>query len=350
MKKNKNTILLTLALLSNIILVKGAYYSKNPNKLIEKIENPKRIEQLLKFSSLLNNYDSKNNIITLNEKEKTITKELVSSNIEIEDKKEIINQTYPIIDENMIKPMEIETYYIKPGDSLYNIVLEKYGNGEYVNEIANYNNISDTNIIKEGDRLLLPHVLPSMIEGNIKTEINQYGFIIRPTTIYNKNLNIISKVETFQKIYICGIEKDTAYVVTENGTYGYISTKCFEYLPKNKFVEVDISDQKTNLYENNEIIFSTSNVTGKDTTPTFEGYYDIDSKSTNETLMGGSFVDYWMPFNGGIGLHDADRWRNNYGGEQYHNNGSHGCVNMPLNAAKTIYNNVNVGTRVLVHK
>lgn len=31
-------------------------------------------------------------------------------------------------------------------------------------------------------------------------------------------------------------------------------------------------------------------------------------------------------------------------------NGSHGCVNLPYDAAKIIYENTDVGTPVLVHK
>ena len=36
-------------------------------------------------------------------------------------------------------------------------------------------------------------------------------------------------------------------------------------------------------------------------------------------------------------------------GDIYINNGSHGCVNLPHNAAKEIYENVDTGTMVLVH-
>ena len=58
-----------------------------------------------------------------------------------------------------------------------------------------------------------------------------------------------------------------------------------------------------------------------------------------------------MPFDGGIGLHDAYRWRSTYGPDANHSvNGSHGCVNMPLDAARTTYENVEQGDMVLVHK
>lgn len=34
----------------------------------------------------------------------------------------------------------------------------------------------------------------------------------------------------------------------------------------------------------------------------------------------------------------------------YLGNGSHGCVNLPNEAAETIYDNVEAGTKVLVHR
>ena len=58
-------------------------------------------------------------------------------------------------------------------------------------------------------------------------------------------------------------------------------------------------------------------------------------------------VDYWMPFNGGEGLHDAS-WRSNFGGDIYHNSGSHGCVNLPVDVADDVYDMLSVGDRVFV--
>lgn len=37
-------------------------------------------------------------------------------------------------------------------------------------------------------------------------------------------------------------------------------------------------------------------------------------------------------------------------GDIYLGNGSHGCVNLPNEAAETIYDNVEAGTKVLVHR
>lgn len=55
-----------------------------------------------------------------------------------------------------------------------------------------------------------------------------------------------------------------------------------------------------------------------------------------------------MPFNGNIGMHGG-YWRTSFGGTIYKANGSHGCVNLPLSVAKTVYENINAGTPVLCY-
>ena len=63
-----------------------------------------------------------------------------------------------------------------------------------------------------------------------------------------------------------------------------------------------------------------------------------------------AFVHYWMPIDTrtGVGLHDAT-WRNKFGGDIYYSNGSHGCINLPYEAAKTIFENISSGIPVIVH-
>jgi lipoprotein-anchoring transpeptidase ErfK/SrfK len=55
-----------------------------------------------------------------------------------------------------------------------------------------------------------------------------------------------------------------------------------------------------------------------------------------------------MPFNNGIGLHDA-QWRKSFGGSIYVGTGSHGCINLPLSTASIIYQNLSPGTIVLCY-
>lgn len=56
-----------------------------------------------------------------------------------------------------------------------------------------------------------------------------------------------------------------------------------------------------------------------------DGTYEYESK-----------VEYWMPFDGGIGFHDAS-WRGEFGGDIYLTDGSHGCINMPPENAGILY-------------
>ena len=99
-------------------------------------------------------------------------------------------------------------------------------------------------------------------------------------------------------------------------------------------------------------------VTGKpsrgDATP--QGVYILKYKEKNTTLRGPkkedrsyeweSPVTYWMPFNGGIGLHDAS-WRSSFGGTIYIYSGSHGCINLPGKKAAKIYEMIDKETPIV---
>ena len=120
----------------------------------------------------------------------------------------------------------------------------------------------------------------------------------------------------------------------------------------NTYVEINLTTQHLYFYKNGALVVSSDFVSGKvaadHDTPT--GAYFVNSRETNRTLRGEdyeSFVNYWMPFNGGVGMHDAT-WRSSFGGQIYLRGGSHGCINLPVSAAKTIYENIEVGDAVLV--
>ena len=60
-------------------------------------------------------------------------------------------------------------------------------------------------------------------------------------------------------------------------------------------------------------------------------------------------VDYWMRVTWtGIGFHDAT-WNPSFGGSRYQTNGSHGCINMPLDQAASLYGMLSMGTPVIIH-
>lgn len=120
------------------------------------------------------------------------------------------------------------------------------------------------------------------------------------------------------------------------------------------YVEIDLSRQHLWFYKNGVLITQGDVVTGNDgsdKTRTPVGIYMINYKERNATLKGEDYaapVNYWLPFNGGIGIHDAS-WRDKFGGVLYKTGGSHGCINSPYDVAKTIFNNIEAGTPVVCY-
>lgn len=118
------------------------------------------------------------------------------------------------------------------------------------------------------------------------------------------------------------------------------------------YVEVSIENQKLWMYVDGELLIETNIVTGNEKLGhnTRKGVFYMKYKTKNVTLRGQGYaspVSYWMPFDGGIGLHDAT-WRSSFGGSIYKTNGSHGCVNMPFSAAKTVYANIDSTMPIIV--
>ena len=122
------------------------------------------------------------------------------------------------------------------------------------------------------------------------------------------------------------------------------------------YVEINLGSQHVWLYIDGQEAVSTDCVSGLASDPsrkTPEGTYTLYYKESPSVLKGENNeyetkVTYWMPFNGGIGLHDAN-WRSSFGGNIYQTNGSHGCVNLPPSAAKEIYEKVYDGIPIICY-
>ena len=123
------------------------------------------------------------------------------------------------------------------------------------------------------------------------------------------------------------------------------------------YVEVDIWAQRVYYYENYELVYDCNCVTGTEgyrSTPS--GIFSIQDKERGRTLNGYSsdgslaysaYVSYWMCFYPHYGLHDAS-WRGSFGGDIYEYDGSHGCVNLPPDEAKMLFNAIEIWTPVIV--
>ena len=124
------------------------------------------------------------------------------------------------------------------------------------------------------------------------------------------------------------------------------------------YIEVNLTEQHLYYYKKGNVVMDTPIVSGRMTRDRFTppGVYFLTYKTTDRILRGApgpdgqpsyeSHVNFWMPFNGGIGLHDAS-WRSSYGGTIYKYNGSHGCINLPYSAAKEIYGLIDKETPIV---
>lgn len=115
------------------------------------------------------------------------------------------------------------------------------------------------------------------------------------------------------------------------------------------YVEISIKKQHLWFFKDGKKVIDCDVVTGNPymgyETPT--GTFALTYKQAGATLRGEnadgskyeSPVSYWMPFYGNYGMHDAP-WRSSFGGNIYLGGGSHGCVNMPVKAAKKVFENI----------
>lgn len=170
------------------------------------------------------------------------------------------------------------------------------------------------------------------------------------------NSNVIGKVKKGDILSYYGnvkIGNYTWYKVWYNTGFAYIIST---YTCSN-FIEIDIVSQTIRLYNNKALILDTPITTGRldGTNETKTGYFSIirmDYAPNATTKM-----MYWIGFYSGQtgqGIHDSP-WRKNYqnfsyyGGKVYknlnypagnQNSGSHGCVNVPREKMKIIYNTI----------
>ena len=131
-----------------------------------------------------------------------------------------------------------------------------------------------------------------------------------------------------------------------------------EYGAVGTYVFVSIAKQHLTYFVDGKPVMDCPVVTGNlhgHSTPT--GTYHLNYKARNIVLKGTedngdtyeSYVSYWMAFIGSsYGLHDAT-WRSTFGGDIYKNGGSHGCVNMPRDAAAKLYEMVEPGIPILIY-
>ena len=138
---------------------------------------------------------------------------------------------------------------------------------------------------------------------------------------------------------------------------GYFrSNSGVNYYIGSSYIIVSLSQQSVWAYKGETMLVSTPVITGKPSAnnATPRGLFYIQPfKQSPSVLIGPDYaspVSFWIPFVGNmIGLHDSPWQTHGYGGDIYLYYGSHGCVNTPYEAVRTLYYSYPVGTPVVVY-
>lgn len=109
------------------------------------------------------------------------------------------------------------------------------------------------------------------------------------------------------------------------------------------YIELSIEKQHMWCYVDGVLLFDTDVTTGTDSIPsqrTPTGMFltmDWNTEYTMHGSYGTAFSHYFIRLTPwGVGIHDSS-WRTVYGGTEYLNNGSHGCINTPYDKVKLLY-------------
>lgn len=218
-------------------------------------------------------------------------------------------------------------------DENMNVTFNEDGVRNYVQELANkYNTYGKTRVFTTG-------------YGNtVEVAGGNYGWIIDKDAEYEALLANIRNVETVTR------EPNYSSRAVSHDTNDFGNT----------YAEVDLTNQHMFFFQNGQCVLQSDVVTGNPNkgNGTPQGTYVLAYKTKDSVLRGpklpdGTYewespVDFWMPFNGGIGFHDAT-WQSAFGGSRYLTYGSHGCVNLPYDVAAQLYTYVDAGTPVICH-
>lgn len=255
----------------------------------------------------------------------------IASSQKVIDAKNILNKyvaskiTYTFGKSTEVLDGSIISSWIKVDDNL-SVALDEGKVKEYLTKLSNtYDTVGKT------------RDFVTTLRNKIKISGGDYGWSINSAKEAQAIISDIKegKSETKEPAYtIKGVSRDSNDI---GSTY----------------VEVDMSKQHLWFYKDGKLVVEGDVVTGNTSQnhSTRVGVYYIKYKERNTSLKGQDYdvpVSYWMPFDQGIGIHDAS-WRSAFGGNLYKTNGSHGCVNSPFYLAKTVYENIQVGTPVICY-
>jgi LysM repeat protein len=255
------------------------------------------------------------------------------------------------------------TYTVQPGDTL-KAIADRYN--LTVEQLIRANNITNPNIIYRGQELKVWTTAVQTEETASATETTaqivhvvqpgetlgrigaRYGVDWRQIAALN-NITNIDHITYGQRLYIS--VPDNHPSVTDVRDPGI--TTNLQGFPApldsvSKHIIVDLSDSRVYAYQNGELVYSVLGSMGLPVTPTVTGDFKIYHRYDSQTMSGPGYylpgVQWVQYFYQGYALHGA-YWHNNWGHPM-----SHGCVNLPNEAAQWLYNFGEIGMTVRVQQ
>ena len=251
---------------------------------------------------------------------------------------------YIVINNDKDSAVSINSYLY---DSAGHVIKYLY-NSQECNKVATNGKYTLITLPDGSDGFILSDTLMNKYEN-----VSKYALIKEGVEIYyDSSLTALAyRSKSNQVVYLKYINDLYASLYDKDGReLMYVRTND---LIKN-FIDIDLNEQKMTCFIDYQFVNEWNTRSGKNTTPTHEGLFDIDWKAYDWefTSYPGSYAKYWIPFNEfDEGIHDlVGDDEENYGNNAYQLNGSHGCVRVPAMASEFVYDNYDVGDMVLVRK
>jgi len=262
--------------------------------------------------------------------------------------------------------LQLDDLTLEPGMELYDEVLQKNGDSYTVSKTKVKNYVKE--LAARYDTMGTERTFTSSFENGriVKVAGSAFGYEMDQEATANA---LYTALQSKKATTVEAIFKTKGYTLQGENDIG------------DTYIEVNLSLQKVVAYKDGKKIVEGDCVSGKEATGdgTCLGLYKIQDKLSPTVLRGKqkqvtktvtkknkkgkkvkvketkmeyeyeSPVTFWLQFNGGYGLHDAAGWRSVYGGSIYYYSGSHGCVNLPYDVAKKLYENFELEDPVVVY-
>ncbi len=116
---------------------------------------------------------------------------------------------------------------------------------------------------------------------------------------------------------------------------------------KQRWIEIDLTRQRLIAWQGKTPFSAVIVSTGKASTPTLTGVFQIQSKLQTARMQGDDYdisdVPFTMYYSGGYAIHGA-YWHRSFGTPV-----SHGCVNVAVDHAERLFGWASIGTAIVVH-